>query len=143
MHSMCTHCTVVMHLLILRCTLTMHILCAPCTFGEKKSPAHLAGLSLSINGYAVHSRLNSLMVVSGPLLPDCFCTSDPTKEFLETLTENNRSPNVVTAFSFITLQATYMSGSIISRIVFPVLITESTSITFFVSGLTNSSCFGS
>ena len=91
----------------------------------------------------IYSWLNNRIVVSGPTFPSCFFTFFPTNEFFETLTVYRKSLNTGTACSFITQQATFIPGSSISRSVFPVFMTESTRITFFVSGLTNCSCLGS
>ena len=95
MHPMCTSCTDNMHTSSGGCTLFMHILRPVCTFGEKKSPASKSRTPFMVfwRFAGSHIRLNSLIVVSGPLFPDCFCTFEPTKEFFETRTVYSRFSN--------------------------------------------------
>lgn len=92
--------------------------------------------------HSAYSKLKSLSVVSGPFVPLCTLISEPTKEFEETRTAYNWCVNCSTADSLMTQQATVISGSKISAMVFPVLITASTRITFFVLGLINFSYLG-
>ena len=44
------------------------------------------GLFFAAGMYSVYSKLKSLIVVSGPLVPLCTLMSEPTKEFAETRT---------------------------------------------------------